>query len=338
MNRQRLVAVVLTLTAVVVGIGLGAFDHASRQAMAKPSGRALAVLFTIPAGADLAQIALHMHSAGLISQPAYFAWRTRWARQASALQAGTYEVLPQDTPSTLLAKFVTGSTKTFAITFVEGTRFSDIRRVLDAERNVAHTLTGRSDDEVMQALGLGGQAAEGQFFPSTYHFKANTSDRELLKRAYQRMQKLLALAWARRGVQLPYNSSYDALIMASIVEKETARADERPAIAGVFVRRLRAGMKLQTDPTVIYGLGANYSGNLRRADLESDTPYNTYTRMGLPPTPIALPGAAALDAAVAPAAGNALYFVARGDGSHQFSANLAEHDEAVRRYQLRASR
>ena len=210
--------------------------------------------------------------------------------------------------------------------------------MLDAERNVAHTLTGRSDEEVMQALGLGGQAAEGQFFPSTYHFKANASDRALLARAYRRMQKLLAVAWARRDQQLPYNSPYDVLIMASIVEKETALATERPAIAGVFVRRLKAGMKLQTDPAVIYGLGASYAGNLRRADLERDTPYNTYTRLGLPPTPIALPSAAALDAAVAPADGKALYFVARGDGSHQFSASLAQHDEAVRRYQWRASR
>jgi UPF0755 protein len=187
----------------------------------------------------------------------------------------------------------------------------------------------------MAALGMSGQRAEGQFFPSTYHFKAATTDLELLRRTYRRMQTELNSAWARRAAQLPYKSPYEALIMASIIEKETARAEERPAIAGVFVRRLAKGMKLQTDPTVIYGLGNAYNGDLRRADLERDTPYNTYTRSGLPPTPIALAGAAALGAAVAPAAGNALYFVARGDGTHQFSANLSEHDDAVRKFQLR---
>lgn len=297
-----------------------------------------ALLFTVPSGADLGQVASRMEGAGLVSSRIYFQWRVRWAGVAGALQAGTYEVLPEDTPASLLEKIITGRTKTFAITFVEGSRFADMRRVLDSHPYVVHSLAGRNEADIMAALDLRGQAAEGWFFPSTYHFKAETVDLALLRRAQRRMQKELDKAWQRRAESLPYKTPYEALIMASIVEKETARPEERPAIAGVFVRRLHNGMKLQTDPTVIYGMGDSYAGNIRRADLERDTPYNTYTRKGLPPTPIALPGAAALDAAVRPAGGDALYFVARGDGSHQFSASLAEHDDAVRRFQLRGNR
>jgi UPF0755 protein len=338
MTRRRIILALAALALVLAASAIAIFDHASRIAMQAPTGARHPLLFSVPAGADLSQVAVRLSNAGLISNRAYFEWRVRWAGLASALQAGTYEVLPKDTPTDLLDKIVKGRTKTFTITFVEGTRFADLRQVLDTHPYVAHSMAGRSDEEVMTALGLTGQAAEGWFFPSTYHFKADTSDLALLKRAHQRMQKILDDAWQRRTAQLPYKTPYEALIMASIVEKETARADERPAIAGVFVRRLEKGMKLQTDPTVIYGMGANYNGNIRRADLEQDTPYNTYTRKGLPPTPIALPGAAALQAALAPAPGHALYFVARGDGSHQFSASLTEHDEAVRRFQLRGSR
>ena len=336
-RRRRLWLTVALLAAFVLG-GVALFDHGSRVAMRTAVGVKHALLFTVPAGADLGQVAARLAGAGLVSQRAYFEWRVRWAGVAGALQAGTYEVLPTDTPSTLLEKMLKGQTKTFAITFVEGTRFAELRRVLDAHPYVVHNLAGQSDEKVMAALGRAGEAAEGWFFPSTYHFKAETSDLALLKRAHQRMRQELDAAWQRRAESMPYKTPYDALIMASIVEKETARADERPAIAGVFVRRLKNGMKLQTDPTVIYGMGDSYTGNIRRADLERDTPYNTYTRKGLPPTPIALPGAAALNAATSPAGGDALYFVARGDGSHQFSASLADHDDAVRRFQLRGKR
>ena len=338
MKQRRLLILMLTLLVALISSAVAMFDHASRVAMRTPTAIKQPLLFSVPAGADLGQVAGRLASAGLVSKRAYFEWRVRWAGLAAALQAGTYEVLPQETPTDVLAKLVTGRTKTFAITFVEGTRFADLRQVLDAHAYVVHSLTERSDAEVMAALGLAGQAAEGWFFPSTYHFKADTTDLALLQRAHARMQELLNDKWQRRSAQLPYNSAYEALIMASIVEKETARAEERPAIAGVFVRRLQNGMKLQTDPTVIYGMGDTYKGNIRRADLNRDTPYNTYTRKGLPPTPIALPGAGALEAALAPAPGTALYFVARGDGSHQFSTSLAEHDDAVRRFQLRGNR
>jgi UPF0755 protein len=335
MSSRRRTLVALTVLVLLAGLTITAFDFISRDAMARPNAIGEPLLFTVKAGSDLAQVARDLERADLVSHHAYFEWRARWTGVSTALQAGTYEVLPRDSAAEVLAKLVHGRTKTFTITFIEGTRFSDLRRLLDADAHVTHQYAQRSDDEIMGALGMPGQAAEGQFFPSTYHFKANTSDLALLKRAYVRMQKQLASTWPRRAAQLPYNSPYEVLIMASIVEKETARADERPAIAGVFVRRLARGMKLQTDPTVIYGMGKTYSGNLRRADLERDTPYNTYTRGGLPPTPIAMPGAAALEAAVMPAPGNALYFVARGDGSHQFSSSLSEHDAAVRKFQLR---
>lgn len=338
MTRRRILVLALALLVTLTIVAIALFDHASRVAMRTATAIKQPLLFTVPAGADLSRVAARLASTGLVSNRAYFEWRVRWAGLAAALQAGTYEVLPLETPTDVLSKIVTGRTKTFTITFVEGTRFADLRQVLDAHAYVVHSLSERSDAEVMAALGLAGQVAEGWFFPSTYHFKADTTDLALLKRAHQRMQKLLHDNWQRRAAQLPYQTPYEALIMASIVEKETARAEERPAIAGVFVRRLQSGMKLQTDPTVIYGMGDTYKGNIRRADLERDTPYNTYTRKGLPPTPIALAGAAALKAALAPAPGNTLYFVARGDGSHQFSTSLAEHDDAVRRFQLRGKR
>lgn len=335
MISRRRALIALVALAWLAGLAIAAFDFASREAMARPNTLREPLLFCVVAGSDLAVVATDLERAGLVSHHAFFAWRARWAGVAGALQAGTYEVLPEQTAAEILTQLVHGRTKTFSITFIEGTRFSDLRRVLDGHAYVTHDYAKRSDNEVMTALGMAGQAAEGQFFPSTYHFKANTSDLALLERAYRRMQQLLRSSWARRAAQLPYHSPYDALIMASIVEKETARAEERPAIAGVFVRRLALGMKLQTDPTVIYGMGNTYTGNLRRADLERDTPYNSYTRSGLPPTPIALPSAAALDAALTPAPGSALYFVARGDGSHAFSNSLTEHDAAVRKFQLR---
>lgn len=333
MHRSWLIA--FASLGLLASLAVTAFDYASRLAMGQANAIREPVLVTVPAGSDLGQVAAKLELAKLIPHHIYFEWRARWTGAAGRLQAGTYEVLPKESGTDVLLKLVAGRTKTFTITFVEGIRFRDLRRVLDAHAYVIHTYVGRSDDEVMAALGMSGQLAEGQFFPSTYHFKAATTDLELLRRIYRRMQTALNSAWARRAAQLPYKSPYEVLIMASIVEKETARAEERAAIAGVFVRRLVNGMKLQTDPTVIYGLGDAYDGNLRRTDLERDTPYNTYTRSGLPPTPIALPGTAALEAAVSPAAGDALYFVARGDGTHQFSASLADHDDAVRKFQLR---
>ncbi|MGE3849228.1 MAG: endolytic transglycosylase MltG [Gammaproteobacteria bacterium] len=337
MNRRAL-AVLLGVAIVSLLLLGGSFDQQSRLAMNTPVGGEGPRLVTIEPGTTLASLSRRLETEGFVSDNLYFRWRARWQGDAGRIQAGTYEALPTDTPAGLLRKFVRGDTKTFAVTFVEGTRFVDMLTTLADHPYIEHTLAGLDEAAIMAALGRPEQRAEGRFFPSTYHFKAHTADRELLARALADMDRRLEAAWQQRRAELPYASAYEALIMASIVEKETARPEERAAIAGVFVRRLRKGMKLQTDPTVIYGLGEAYDGNLRRADLERDTPWNTYTRAGLPPTPIALPGQAAIDAALQPAEGEALYFVARGDGSHQFSASLAEHDDAVRRYQLRASR
>ena len=227
-----------------------------------------------------------------------------------------------------------------AITFIEGATFADVRKTLAAHPAVRQDYAAREDSAIMVALGAPGTHPEGQFFPDTYRFARDTSDLELLGLAHRRMKEELANAWTRRAPDLPLASAYEALILASIVEKETALEVERAQIAGVFVERLRRGMRLQTDPTVIYGIGAAYDGNIRRSDLVRDTPYNTYTRAGLPPTPIALPGAESLAAAVQPQITGALFFVATGagDGSHYFSKTLVEHNEAVRRYlkELRA--
>jgi UPF0755 protein len=220
------------------------------------------------------------------------------------------------------------------LTVVEGWSFAQLRQALDAHPALTHTLRGLSDEQLMHALAHDGEPAEGRFFPDTYRFAAGTGDRRILQLAYDRMQAELEQAWNARAPQLPLSDSTQALTLASIVEKETGREDERAKVAAVFVNRLRQGMRLQSDPTVIYGLGARYDGTIHTRDLETDTPYNTYTRAGLPPTPIALPGAASLQATLHPADIDALYFVATGDGDggHQFSATLAQHDAAVRAY------
>jgi UPF0755 protein len=217
---------------------------------------------------------------------------------------------------------------------VEGWTFRQLLSALRRHEAVRDTLDGLSDEAIMARLGYPGKHPEGRFLPETYQFPRGTSDLEFLRRAYDGMQRALAAAWQGRAEDLPLDSPHEALVLASIVEKETGLASERARIAGVFVRRLRRGMRLQTDPTVIYGLGEAFDGNLRRRDLAADTPYNTYTRAGLPPTPICLPGKAAIEAVMHPAHGTSLYFVARGDGSHQFSDTLEAHNRAVQKYQL----
>ncbi|MGR8919646.1 MAG: endolytic transglycosylase MltG [Gammaproteobacteria bacterium] len=292
-------------------------------------------LVRVRPGSSTADVARDLEQRGWVPHYRLFVLRARLDGVAGRLQAGTYEAAPGDTLADLLAAMVAGRTKTFSVTFVEGSRFMEAVAVLAADDHVRSTLDGLEPAAIMAALGLEPRHPEGLFFPSTYRFDDGDSDADILRRAYARMQRELDEAWGQRDQALPYDTPYEALIMASIVEKETGRADERKAIAGVFVRRLGRGMKLQTDPTVIYGLGSAFDGNLRRADLRRDTPYNTYTRRGLPPTPIALPGAAAIEAALHPADGKALYFVAKGDGSHYFSESLREHNNAVRRYQLK---
>lgn len=251
------------------------------------------------------------------------------------LQVGEYTVGHGITPRQLLHKLEDGRVIQYRFTLVEGWSMRDLRAALSTQEALGQTLGGMDDAEVMAALDRPGVPAEGRFLPETYQYTRAVRDIDLLKRAALAMDTALAAAWAGRDDDLPLETPEQALVLASIVEKETGRASERAQIAGVFIRRLRMGMRLQTDPTVIYGLGAGFDGNLRRRDLQTDTPYNTYTRSGLPPTPIAMPGRDALLAAVHPAPGNSLYFVARGDGSHHFSATLGEHNRAVAKYQLR---
>jgi UPF0755 protein len=253
---------------------------------------------------------------------------------APRLQSGTYELPAHASAREVLDQLISGRVVLESVTVVEGWSFAQMRTALDAHPDVAHQLRGLSAPQLMEALGHEGEPAEGRFFPDTYRFAAGTSDRRILERAYERMQAELDAAWSSRAPDLPLANPDEALILASIVEKETGREDERPKVAAVFVNRLRLGMRLQSDPTVIYGLGEDYDGHIHSRDLETDTPYNSYTRAGLPPTPIALPGAAALQATLHPAASDALYFVAtgNGDGTHHFSATLAEHDVALRAY------
>jgi UPF0755 protein len=291
-------------------------------------------IFEVPRGANLRAVATALQERKMMEQPEI--WRI-WARlthRASALKAGEYELKPGLTPRALLELLSSGQVLLHSITFIEGSTFSDVRSALAAHEALEDTFAARSAEDVMNAIGRAGVHPEGQFFPDTYRFARGTTDIELLSIAHRRMQTELQAAWDARAPDLPLASAYEALILASIVEKETALDTERPAIAGVFVERLRRGMRLQTDPTVIYGMLDRYDGDIRSADLRRDTPYNTYTRAGLPPTPIAMPGRDSLKAATRPNVTGALFFVAtgEGDGSHYFSKTLAEHDAAVKRY------
>lgn len=272
--------------------------------------------------------------------PLYWRLLDREMGVAGRLHAGEYALPVGITPRRLLAKMAAGEVVQHQFTIVDGWTFRQLRVALAQETGLRQTLTTASDAEIAAQLGLADVGAEGCCLPETYAWIKGESDLDVLRRAAAAMRRTLEELWAARVPDLPLKSPYEALILASIVEKETGIASERAEVAGVFVRRLRIGMRLQTDPTVIYGLGEGYTGRLRRRDLDGDTPYNTYTRAGLPPTPIALPGRAAIAATLAPAGGDALYFVAYGDGSgrHEFSATLAEHNRAVARYLERLRR
>jgi UPF0755 protein len=290
--------------------------------------------FEVQRGASVRTVAAALHERGWLEAPqVWIAW-ARVSERATGLKAGEYELNPGLTPRTLLELFGSGQVLLHSITFIEGSTFTELRAALSAHDAIDAQYAARSAEETMAAIGQTGLHPEGQFFPDTYRFPRGTTDLELLSIAHRRMQTELQAAWDARSADLPLASAYEALILASIVEKETALESERPAIAGVFVERLRRGMRLQTDPTVIYGMLDRYDGNIRRADLRRDTPYNTYTRSGLPPTPIAMPGLESLRAATKPQATGALFFVAtgEGDGSHYFSKTLAEHEAAVKRY------
>jgi UPF0755 protein len=291
--------------------------------------------YELAPGTSFNRMVAQLRERGLTRAPDLY-WRALALRMgvATSLRAGEYALDPEVTPHVLLDRMARGQVLHHVFTIVPGWTFRELRQALELEPALKHTIGALSDADVMAALDANGTVPEGRFLPETYDFLKDTTDLTLLKRAYSALQTELAKDWAERSQGLALSNPDEALILASIVEKETGRADERPRIAGVFARRLKLGMRLQTDPTIIYGLGAAYDGNLTRKHLETDGPYNTYTRVGLPPTPIALPGKEALRATLMPAPGDDLYFVARGDGSHQFSSTLAEHEVAVGKFQM----
>lgn len=284
-------------------------------------------------GSSLRGVARQLVEAGLLPEPWSFVTLVRLHGKAGEIKAGNYLLRRGMTVNELYLMLTSGRTVQSSITLIEGWTFRQVRQALYAHEDLKHLTIPMTDAEILQRIGASESMAEGLFFPDSYFFDRGMSDLEILQRAYRTMQSRLESAWQSRAPGLPYRNPYQALIMASIVEKETGRSSERPMIARVFLNRLRLGMKLQTDPTVIYGLGEAFDGNLRKRDLLADTPYNTYTRYGLPPTPIAMPGMAAIEAALHPASSDALYFVGKGDGSHVFSATLGAHNQAVNRYQ-----
>jgi UPF0755 protein len=295
------------------------------------------VELSIELGSTPREIADAWVRAGVRTQPVLLYEWFRWSGQARRIRAGSYEAPAGTTPIRLLEKMVRGDGTLAVVRFIEGWTFRQIRAELAHAEALKATTAAMSDAEIMQALGASGLSPEGRFHPDTYAYSKGSTDLAVLKRAYRAMQQRLAEAWQERAADSPLKSADDALTLASIVEKETGVVADRGLVAGVFVNRLRIGMPLQTDPTVIFGLGTAFDGNLRKRDLLADTPYNTYTRAGLPPTPISIPGKAALMAAVRPDPTKALYFVARGDGSSEFSETLAEHNRAVNRFQRKLS-
>jgi UPF0755 protein len=293
----------------------------------------LPLQFDLKAGSSLKSATQQMVDAGVLDDPLRFVMLARLLGQAARIKAGNYEIESPITRYGLLQKITQGDYTQVVITVVEGWTFRQLRKALDENPAIKHDTADLSDADILRRLEIDQPSPEGWFFPDTYHFSSGTSDLSILRRAHRLMLSHLELQWQRRAENLPLKSPYEALILASIIEKETGRAGERPLIASVFINRLRNGMRLQTDPTVIYGMGERFDGNIRKADLTTDTPYNTYTRDGLPPTPIALPGIASLSAALNPAPSKFLYFVAKGDGSSHFSSSLEEHNRAVTKYQ-----
>ena len=288
-----------------------------------------AVIFEIKRGDSFNRITERLISQELTIEPLWFKVLAHKNKVVNKLKAGEYVIEPGTTAPELLALFSSGKTRQYSITFPEGWSFKEMLREIKSHPQLSETLNELSDLEIMAKLGVRNNHPEGLFFPDTYFFNKDTSDLSLLKRAYDKMQTVLNSEWDKREQDLPFKNSYQALILASIVEKETGQASERAIIAGVFIRRLRKGMLLQTDPTVIYGMGENYNGNIRSRDLTNPTPYNTYVIKGLTPTPIAMPGKDAIHAVLHPAKGTSLYFVSRNDGSHVFSTSLKEHNRAV---------
>ncbi len=326
---------VIGLLVLVASLLVGWAWMAYKAFLTTPLTISESTIYVVEQGASLASVARDLEQAGLIANAQHLQWYGRYTGQASKIRTGEYRLTPDLVPDTLLALLVSGRSIDYSLTLLEGWNIRQIRAAVAAHDALEHTLRGVDDAELMTRLGREGEHPEGRFFPDTYRFPRGMTDLDFLRRALNTMDRELEAAWAERAEGLPLKTPYEALILASIVEKETGQPDERETISGVFTRRLQKGMKLQTDPTVIYGMGERFDGNIRRKDLREDTPYNTYVHFGLPPTPIAMPGREALRAAVNPAPGKALYFVSKGDGSHAFSATLKEHNAAVAKYQLK---
>lgn len=292
-------------------------------------------VYVVKPGMTLRAFARDLSSHGVLPESHSFVWLAYFTGHNRDLKTGEYRFRNGMTARELLDQVVAGRVIEYPVVLVEGWTFGQFMEAIEAAPKLTHTLSGLSPRAIMERLGHRGEHPEGRFFPDTYYYSAGQTDAMILANAYDKMQKLLQQAWESREGNVPFKDPYEALILASIVEKETGRVDERNLIAGVFINRLRQGMRLQSDPTVIYGMGEMFDGNIRLKDLRRDTPYNTYTRAGLPPTPVAMPGKDSVQAVLHPVDTRALFFVSRGDGSHEFSATLEEHNKAVIRYQLK---
>nr|WP_238437566.1 endolytic transglycosylase MltG [Pseudomonas chlororaphis] len=320
---------------VLAGLALGASAWKLNSALEQPLNLTQEQLLDVPAGSTPGGTFNRMEANGVLKDAFWLRLYWRFNMEGQPLHSGEYRMTPGMTAQGLIGVWQRGEVVQYSLTLVEGWTFRQVRAALAKHDKLEQTLNGLSDSEVMEKLGHGGVFPEGRFFPDTYRFVRGMTDAELLEKAYSRLDEVLAKEWNKRSADVPYTEPYQALIMASLVEKETGVPQERGQIAGVFVRRMQVGMLLQTDPTVIYGLGERYNGKLTRALLKEATPYNTYVISGLPPTPIAMVGREAIHAALNPVPGSSLYFVARGDGSHVFSDDLDAHNNAVREFQLK---
>ncbi len=333
MIRKLLLLLVAGLVALVLALALAGWSL--RSALDQPLKLESERLIEVVPGDTPGGLLNRLEGEGVLNGAFWLRLYWRFNLPGQALHSGEYRLTPQQSARDLLELWRRGEVVQYSLTLVEGWSFRQVRAALVRQEKLEQRLADLDDKALMDRLGLAGVSPEGRFFPDTYRYVRGMSDQDLLKQASARLDQVLDEEWARRADGLPYRKPYDALIMASMVEKETGVAEERGQIAGVFVRRLRSGMRLQTDPTVIFGLGERYNGNLTRAHLQQPTPYNTYVLDGMPPTPIALAGREAIHAALNPVAGKSLYFVARGDGSHVFSETLEQHNRAVREYQLK---
>ena len=332
---RRKLLLLLETGLVLAGLLLGASAWKINSALEQPLNITQEELLDVPTGSTPSGTFNRLEADGVLQDAFWLRLYWRFNLATQPLHSGEYRMLPGMSAQGLIGLWQRGEVVQYSLTLVEGWNFRQVRAALAKNDKLEQTLAGLSDSELMEKLGHGGVFPEGRFFPDTYRFVRGMTDAEVLEKAYDRLEEVLAKEWSKRSPDVPYSEPYQALIMASLVEKETGVPQERGQIAGVFVRRMQIGMMLQTDPTVIYGLGERYNGKLTRASLREPTPYNTYVIFGLPPTPIAMVGREAIHAALNPVAGSSLYFVARGDGSHVFSDDLDAHNNAVREYQLK---